>query len=81
MKMDPQAMIRTQEESNFGLSNVFKVCPKRIAVDCKLFNRCGGPQITEDYFLAQRLSLIENKCRVKYYPLVCTYQLCIAESK
>lgn len=78
MNMNPQNMISTQEDSDFGLSNVFKICPKRIAVECNLFNRCDSPQSIDQ---VQRLKLIETKCEIKYYPLICTYQLCIGEAK
>jgi len=81
MNMNPQVMINTQEDSDFGLSNVYKVCPRRIAVDCKLFNLCGSPQSIIENNQAQRLSFIENKCKIKYYPLICTDQLCIGEAK
>lgn len=80
MDINPQMMISSQEESDFALNNVYKICPKRIAVDCKLFNRCGTPQTLEEKVFAQRLSLIETKCQLKYSPLICTYQLCIGEA-
>jgi len=78
MNMNPQNMIITKDDSVFALSNVFKICPKRIAVDCNLFNRCDTPQLITQL---QRIELIENKCKIKYYPLICAAHICIGQAE
>lgn len=81
---NPQIEVITHEESNYNLRKTVQVCPKKIAVDCRVFKKC------EDYkplnpsvfvFQTSFLNIIQEKCHVRYEPTMCTKQLCVAISQ
>ncbi|MBI4009305.1 hypothetical protein HY357_03660 [Candidatus Roizmanbacteria bacterium] len=84
LNADPQIGIDTKEDLQHATQNFTKDCPKKIAVDCAVYNRCsqslGFNQ--SGYFISSIiLSEIEKKCAITYRPIECTNQLCIATAK
>lgn len=83
LRSNPQAAIDTKTEMDYAVKDAVSVCPKKIAVDCTLYNRC--PNFTsytkKDFFMAPYiLPEIEKRCGIKYSPLECTDKICIVES-
>jgi hypothetical protein len=80
---NPQSGIESDVEMQAAIKTVVKICPKRIAVDCSIMNKC--PQftpftkgwITAGYILKE----VETHCQIHYKPVYCTNQLCIAQSR
>lgn len=81
---NPSNGIDTISDLNHAVRNAIIVCPKKIAADCSLFNRCSPTVgIDNSGFDASPflLAKIEEACKIKYEPTKCTSQLCIAEGK
>lgn len=82
LQINPQSAILTENDLEFALKKVTKLCPHTIAADCRLFNKC---QVNSTYtelklFLQPKiLSQIENVCHLKYEPTKCTGHICIAK--
>lgn len=84
MMDNSQVTILTEKDLSFSLQKVFKKCPKKIVADCGLMNKCKkSDPFTVDFFSIQPLLLqrIQTACKLKYEPVVCTNQICIAEAK
>lgn len=86
----PQQVLNSEYEENRALKKVFSVCPKQIAVDCRILNKCedyvtlnsAHNPVEQSFQLEKKFSTsilkkIENKCQLKYLPTICTKKLCI----
>lgn len=80
---NPQTSINSKADLTFALHEINQVCPEKIAIDCRLVGKCsenwtfaGMNYLIQPYLLAA----IEKSCRVKYEPVECTSQLCIAKA-
>lgn len=89
----PQQILFFEDEQNFALKNAVKLCPKKIAVDCRILGRCENfitlnsahyPAVQQFDFekgiMVSQLNYIQSKCRLKYVPTICTQRLCIAQA-
>lgn len=82
--VNPQSAIDTVSEMQFAIRTVTKECPKKIAVDCTVYDRCPNYESlsSKSLFMAPHiLAEVEKGCRTKYQPVVCNSHLCIAEKK
>ncbi|OGK19852.1 hypothetical protein A3C23_04065 [Candidatus Roizmanbacteria bacterium RIFCSPHIGHO2_02_FULL_37_13b] len=89
LDVNPQIGILTEDELTFALREVLKVCPKKIAIDCDLVERCSfmhhrsminSVTYPVDIQLLL-LNKIESGCHLKYQPTICTNDLCIAQAQ
>lgn len=84
LDVNPQSGIDTLSEMNFAVKKAISVCPKKIAVDCRIFQKCP---LYESYsqkslFTAPIiLNTIEKRCSVQYKPTICNNHLCIAQTE
>lgn len=81
--INPQTSIVSQSDLTFALQDVYRVCPQKIAVDCRFVGKCsenwtfaGITSFIQPYLL----DALQKNCHTLYQPTVCTNQLCIAES-
>lgn len=84
LNANPQAAIAEMEEIDLAIQEAVKICPDKIAIDCKIHQKCLEYKSFTDgwYFVIPSIfEAIEKKCNVKYEPLECTNQLCIAEKR
>lgn len=84
LDVNPQSGIDTVSEMAFALKRASEKCPKKIAVDCRVFKNCPDYESysQKSLFMAPYiLDSLEKNCGVKYRPTVCTNKLCIAEIK
>ena len=80
---NPQTSIVSRDDLMFALQEVYRVCPQKIAVDCRFVGKCsenwtfaGITNFIQPYLL----DALQKNCHTIYKPTVCTNQLCIAES-
>ena len=81
---NPQVSIDTQSDLDHAFENFARHCPDKIAADCVVFGRCSqSVGFDQSGFFPQSIFLneIQKKCAVKYEPVQCTNQLCIATKK
>lgn len=81
LSRNPQLAIDTVSETYDAIQRASIVCPKKIAVDCRVFNKCDSfdTLVDKDFSNSQHiLDIIEKKCNFNYQPLICTNKLCIA---
>lgn len=81
---NPIAGINTPDELTHALKRAAKACPKNIVVECEVLKKCTSySTFTKTWPELPPLILaeLEKKCQVKYEPVDCTNQLCIASSK
>lgn len=79
---NPAFGIDMKSEMDKALGRVKKNCPKKIAVDCQIYNRCpayksftrGWPNI-----LPIILNDIETACKSRYKPVECGRYMCVVE--
>lgn len=78
---NPQSGITSDVDMKSAIKTVAKICPKKIAVDCSIMNKCPRftpftkGWITAGYILKE----VESRCHIHYEPTYCTNQLCIAQ--
>lgn len=75
--------IITKYDLEYSLSNVVKICPKKIAGECGLFKNCPATELFSKASSPLQpiiLNEIQNRCGIKYKPIICSDKLCIAES-
>lgn len=79
---NPQTSIVSPDDLMFALQDVYRVCPQKIAVDCRFVGKCsenwtfsGITNFIQPYLL----DALQKKCNTTYKPTICTNQLCIAE--
>lgn len=89
----PQTILFFKDEENKALKRVFKICPKKIVVDCRIVGKCAD-YITlnsahypvkqsfefEKSLIILRLKTIKGKCHLDYQPTICTQKLCIMKA-
>jgi len=83
LKDNSLVSIFTKYDLEFSLSKAIKICPKRIAGECRLFKDCAITDLFSKADYASQpivLNEIQNRCGIKYKPIECTEKLCIAES-
>lgn len=82
LDVNPQSAIDTVSEMNFAIKRATVKCPKKIAVDCTIFDKCLSHEFYSRFFNISPFILtnIEKSCKVSYKPIECTNQLCIAQS-
>jgi len=81
---NPQVGIDTKDDLAQAIDNFAKECPEKVAVDCSVFAKCQQyVGINQSGFYPGSLILlaVEKQCRIKYQPVECTKQLCIAQKK
>ncbi len=79
---NPQVALAESLEIDKAIGPVGKICPDKIALDCKIHNKCPSYTSFTDgwyYVIPSILDALEKKCKVKYRSTICTNQLCIAE--
>jgi hypothetical protein len=88
LHVNPMITITTKSELGFATYEAEKTCPKKIVVDCYLAGRClphFNTMINPVLFTVSvgRLILtkIETDCNIKYQPIICTNNLCIAQAQ
>lgn len=77
-------LIISKDDMDFALKRVSKPCPRVIAAECNLFNRCQNPETLIAGWPPiemKLLSELEAKCQYRYSPTRCTTKLCLAEAK
>ena len=78
---NPQIAATTYEDINFTLQKALKICPEKIAFDCRAINKCPNyaPLNESSIFMPPLLlNRLQEKCGVRYEPTLCTEQLCLA---
>lgn len=84
LNANPQAIICTKDDLDHSLKEVRKVCPKKMIVDCRIFNKCRedigklDPKGTIQFLL---FASIEKTCNSRLIPVKCTNKLCVVEEK
>ena len=81
---NPQIAATTYQDIDFTLQKALKICPEKIAVDCRAMNKCPNyTPLNESAILMPPLLLnrLQEKCRVRYGATLCTDQLCLAVSQ
>ena len=81
---NPQVGIDTKDDLAQAIDNFAKECPEKVAVDCSVFAKCQqyvGINQSGFYPGSLILAAVEKQCRIKYQPVECTKQLCIAQKK
>ncbi len=81
---NPQVGIDTYSDLDRALSHFVKMCPKKIVVDCAIVGRCSqSAGFDQSGFFPQPIILdqMQKQCKMKYEPITCTNQLCIAQAK
>ena len=73
--------ILTKQDLQSSLKKVLQICPKKIVGECRLFRPCPETELFSKAFYAWQaiiLKEIESGCKIKYKPIQCTDQLCLA---
>lgn len=81
---NPQIAATSYEDIKFTLQKAVKVCPEKIAIDCRVLKMCPefSPLNESSVFIPPLLlDELQNQCQVKYSPVKCSQQLCIAVSQ
>lgn len=81
---DPEITILTQQDVNYSTKEVTSICPKKMVGDCRLFAKCSysNPYVQiYAYIQPYLMQRIESICKIKYKPINCTDQLCIAQAE
>ena len=76
--------ILTKKDLEKSTAKAKKICPQKIAGECRLFKSCLDSKLFSKAFYAWQplvLKEIENSCNIKYVQKSCTSQLCIAEAE
>lgn len=81
---NPFATVIAPSDLDFAVKSLKNKCPKRLVADCRAFNSCSAgifrPFNEVALFVAPLiLTRIERDCNVKYHPISCTSQICIAQ--
>ena len=83
LDVNPQSGIDTVSEMAFATKQTLQQCPRLIAGDCRLFNKCQNYESlsSKSLFMAPNiLETIQKGCNTHYKSLICTNHLCIAEA-
>lgn len=80
---NPFATVIAPNDLEFAVKSI-KNCPAKIAVDCRAYDKCSATSFKSFNELALFvapliLGRLEKDCEVKYQPVTCTSQLCIAQ--
>jgi hypothetical protein len=88
LHVNPMITITTESELDFAAYEASKTCPKKIVVDCYLERKClphFNTMINPVLFTVSAgqllLTKIETDCNIKYQPIICTNNLCIAQAQ
>lgn len=84
LNYNPQVINIAKDDFQYSLKDVFLKCPKKIAADCKVFNKCSQNSPFSDPFFDPTtiyLNEIQNSCHLIYYATNCTANLCIGLAK
>jgi len=81
---DPQVTILTQQDIDYSTKEATSSCPKKMVGDCRLFDKCpySNPYVQLYAYIQPYIKQhIETACQIKYKPVKCTDQLCIAQAE
>lgn len=80
---NPQTLIFTKEDLDFAIKKVIQVCPRKILVDPRVFNKpLARGSLNYLYALQPHiLNKIQSMCNITYQELKCTENICLAEAK
>jgi len=83
MTINPQNLIATEDELKASIKDVVNVCPKTIAVDCRIYKMCSEGQFNPWEMAStqkQILDEIQKDCGFTYREIKCGTLLCIASA-
>lgn len=81
---NPQIAGTTYQDLDFTLQKAVKVCPPKIAIDCRAVGKCENyvPLNESAIFMPPLLlKVLQDRCHTRYEPTLCTNQLCLAVSQ
>lgn len=81
LKINPLTSMISKTDIDFGLQDLSRICPVRIAVDCQIYDRCQPYSKLNllQYPYTIVLDRLEKECHSKYQPTICTDKICIAK--
>lgn len=84
LNYNPQVINIAKDDFQYSLKEAVLKCPKKIAVDCKVFDKCSqNSPFTDPFFNSANIFLnqIQNSCHLTYFATTCTANLCIGLAK
>lgn len=83
LNTNPQVGIDMKSEMAPAIKEILRRCPKKIIGNCDIFHKCLSYDSYSGVFNIAPFILteIENGCKNKYKPTICTKQICIAQSQ
>jgi len=84
LTMNPQNIITTENDLKNSIKDVVETCPKKIAVDCRIYKKCLEGQFNPWETVSTQeeiLDEVQKDCGVTYKEVVCGNWLCIAQAK
>jgi hypothetical protein len=84
LNYNPQIINIAKSDFQHSLREAVIACPKKIAADCRLFNKCSDSDLFSLSYVfvqPQFLNYLETSCKGQYKPVECTNHLCIGKTE